>query len=305
MTAKELRKAVDGMGERMYSVSEVRERMGISTMALMTDSDPRRGVDAGALDRMVQAGVRRIEIGADFGPSHFPYGNPTAVAELRRFYTDRGAEIYSVHSPYGRDPAQWNLEDAKRLIDAMAVAGAQVLVLHWRIWGQAEWQCGLEVMDRLAAMCRPHGIRLSIESAEDMTHDSNFADWFEFPQVGVCCDTGHAGVAYGLWNTMSDAGYVAQTFATSNGRLNHVHLSDVSTTPIARSHATKALKARQDHFSPGRGSSDWMAIFQCLKALEYPGCFMFELWTEDAERFERLVTFPERLTAGELGPGLV
>lgn len=305
MTTKELVARVQQLDTPMYSAEDVRQRLGISTMSLMTDSDPKLPVNEASLKKMVESGVRKIEIGADFGPSHFPYHDAQAVTELRSFYADNGAEIYSVHSPYRGNFDEWDFDDISRLIEAMAAVGAKVLLLHFDIWGRAAWERGLETMRRLADICRPHGIWLSIETAEEMTHDSNFTDWFDFPEVGVCCDTGHAGAAYASWNTMSDWGYVAQTLASANGKLNHLHLSDVSTTALPRYNGDTALKPRHDHFSPGRGSSIWTTKFQCFKAMAYPGCFIFEIWSEDDERFERLAEFPERLVAGELGRGVV
>ena len=38
-----------------------------------------------------------------------------------------------------------------------------------------------------------------------------------------------------------------------------------------------------------------------VKAMDYPGQFIFESWTEDEERFENLANFPERRAAVELG----
>ncbi len=270
-------------------------------MSLMTNSDPNLGVDEDALRRAVQAGARKIEASADFGPSHFPYQDLAAIKELGKFYDGHGAAIYSVHSPFGRDPQKWDFEDVKRLIDAMALVEAKVLLLHFVFTDRREWQASMAMMQKLVNLSAPHDIWLSVETDTDMWFDAGFVDWFEFPRVGICCDTGHTGAYHGGWNVLESPYNAIYTMSTANGKLNHLHLSDVSIEPLARPHRTMTLKPRLDHWSPGRGCSHWGAIMLAVKAMDYPGVFMFEIWTEDEERFERLAAFPERLVAGELG----
>ncbi len=300
-TTKQLAKKIAEMDYAPYTPEEVRQRMGISTMSLMADSDPNLGVDEQALRRAVEVGACKIEIGADYGPSHFPYHDPAAIRELKKLYKDCGAEIYSIHSPYGHDPLQWDLEDCKRLIETMAAVGAKVLLLHCLVWGKKQWGPAVEVMNHLVRLCRPHDIWLSIETDLDMTHDANFADWFEFPQVGICCDTGHTGAFFGGLNILEMRYNALRCMTTSVGKLNHLHLSDVSVEPRARPHATQELRPRRDHWPPGQGSSHWQGFMLPIKAMNYPGAFIFEIWTEDPQRFEKLATFPERLAVGELG----
>ena len=282
---------------------EIRDRLGISTMSLMTDSDPQRGVDAAALVRAVAAGARKIEVGADFGPSHFPIGDERALERLSTWYTQHGAEIYSVHSPLARDPRAWDDDEVARLIDAMAIVKAKVLLLHYVFTVRDEWEAAMATMERLVERCAPHDIRLSIETDTDMSFDAGFADFFDFPRVGICCDTGHTGAFFGNLNVLAEAGNAVATMATAHHKLNHLHLSDVSIEPLPRPHATQTLKPRRDHWSPGLGCTNWTVLFQALHATDYPGCFMFEIWTEDERRFDNLATFPQRLAAGELGRG--
>ena len=298
---KPLMRKIEAMRYEGYAADEVRGRLGISTMSLMTNSDPKLGVDENALQRAVEAGARKIEIGADFGPSHFPYKDLKAVKDVGKFYEGNGAEIYSIHSPFGRDPQQWDFDEVKQLIEAMAVVEAKVLLLHCVFVGKQEWEAAMAMMQKLVNLCAPHDIWLSVETDTDMWFDAGFVDWFDFPQVGICCDTGHTGAYHGGWNVLESPYNAISTMSTANGKLNHLHLSDVSIVPVARPHKTMTLKPRLDHWSPGRGCSHWGAIMLAIKAMDYPGVFMFEIWTEDQDRFERLAAFPERLAAGELG----
>ena len=298
---KPLMKKIQAMNYAQYTPQEIRDRLGISTMSLMTDSDPNLGVDRKALGRAVEAGARKIEIGADFGPSHFPYQNREAVKELKKLYDDHGAEIYSIHSPYGRDPREWDFDQVKKLVDAMVLVGAKVLLLHFVFVGRQQWDAAMEAMHRLIRLCESHDIWLTIETDTDMWFDASFADWFEFPRVGICCDTGHTGAYHGGWNVLENPYNAIYTMSTANGKLNHLHLSDVSLKPLARPHKTKTLPPRLDHWSPGLGCSHWGGVMLAVKAMDYPGAFMFEIWTEDKDRFERLAAFPERLAGGELG----
>ncbi len=283
---------------------DIQNRLGISTMSLMVDSDPQRGVDEAALERAVEAGARKIEVGADYGPSHFPIGDERALEQLSTWYAQRGAEIYSVHSPLARDPRAWDDDEVARLIDAMAIVKAKVLLLHYVFTVRDEWEAAMATMERLVERCAPHDIWLSIETDTDMSFDAGFADFFDFPRVGICCDTGHTGAFFGNLNVLADPGNVVTVMATAHHKLNHLHLSDVSIEPLPRPHATQTLKPRRDHWSPGLGCTDWTTLFQSLHAIDYPGCFMFEIWTEDEQRFENLATFPQRLAAGALGHGL-
>ena len=301
---KALVRRISAVEGAIHPPQEIRDRLGISTMSLMADSDPDRGVDEDALCRAVRAGVRRIEVGADFGPSHFPYHDPRALDRLATWYVERGAEIYSVHSPFARDPRTWDADDVARLVDAMARVGAKVLLLHFLFDDRASWEGAMAMLEGLVRRCEPHGIWLSIETDTDMSFDAAFADWFDFPEVGICCDTGHTGAFFGDLNVLAQPGNAVQTLATAHDKLNHLHLSDVAIDPMPRPHATQSLKPRRDHWSPGRGCTDWRALFQAFRAIDYPGCFMFEIWTEDEQRFENLAAFPERLAAGELGTGI-
>ena len=220
---KALIRRIAALEGAIHSPREIRERLGISTMSLMTDSDPGRGVDEDALSRAVQAGLRRIEVGADFGPSHFPYHDPGALGQLATWYADRGAEIYSVHSPFGWDPRTWDADDVARLIDAMAAVGAKVLLLHDLFEDRASWEGAMSTMAGLVQRCEPHGIWLSIETDTDMSFDAAFADWFDFPRVGICCDTGHTGAFFGDLNVLSQPGNAVQVMATAHDKLNHLH----------------------------------------------------------------------------------
>ena len=305
----------------LYTERELRDRLGLSTMALKNGADPSLGVDFDMLQRLVPHGYRRIEVGADYGPSHFDYHDLDAVRRTRKQYEDCGAAIYSIHAPYGYLPvvagqpeSKWNLnetepakveavfEDLKQLVEAMAVAGAEVLLVHFTTWGKAQWQFHLEVLGRVVELLRPHGIRLVIEAMADMTQAAHLVDWFEFPRVGLACDVSHSGERYDGVNLMADRANVRRVFSTARGKLTHLHLSDTSDIPLPRSHPTKPLKPKRGHWSPGRGSDHWAGIFAELKAIDYPGCFMFEVLSTDPQRFERLAAFPAKMLAGDLGP---
>ena len=294
---KDLIRAINRIEEPAFSAEQIQARLGISTMSLLLDpNDPSKGVDEAALRRAVEVGARKIEVAADYGPSHFPYRDLAATRRTRSFYEDNGAEIYSVHSPFGSDSSSWDMDDVKQLIDAMGLIGAKVLLLHFAMWGKSRWQPCLDVIGKLVEWCRPHGIWISIETDTDMIHDANFVDWFDFPQVGICCDTGHTGRTYGEFSPLTLEGNVYTCFSTATHKLNHLHLSDVAHYPLPQ-----GRRRKREHWSPGRGNHNWAAILRVLKAMDYPGCFMFEIWTEDDERFDRLAEFPDRLVAGELG----
>ena len=307
--------------EKLYSADEIRQRLGISTCGLKKGSEPGNGADFELLAELVEHGFRKVEVGADYGPDHFDYHNLDSIAELRRRYEDCGAAIYSVHAPYGYLPvvagdpeSKWNLyetdpdkresvlADFRQLVEAMAVAGAELTVIHFWTWGREHHDYHVDTINRMVELARPHGIRISIETGGNMHHLSGFVDWFDFPDVGITCDTGHTGNYYAGLNLLQDEHNVHRVMRTAAGKLNHLHLSDCTSGELLpRSHPTRSLPPTRHHQSPGRGSHNWAAIFHELKQTDYPGCFMFEVLSTDPERKERLSTFVERLMAAELG----
>ena len=60
MTTKELVARVQQLDTPMYSAEDVRQRLGISTMSLMTDSDPELPVNEASLKKMVESSQLRV-----------------------------------------------------------------------------------------------------------------------------------------------------------------------------------------------------------------------------------------------------
>ena len=99
--------------------------------------------------------------------------------------------------------------------------------------------------------------------------------------VKMCVDIGHVRTPEAV-SVFTMPGQPREQFSIAGDRLCHVHLHDFG---------------ERDHAAPWDGGIEWVEVFEALKAIEYPGAFMFEPaappLSEDAVSKSGL--FPKRL----------
>ena len=199
---------------------------------------------------------------------------------LRAPIADAGLSIHSAHGCWGGqairaprvdlgscDPSTHlaSVEDLKRCVDWLAVAGGRYLVVHPGGLSEpdqadARRDALARGLIELAEHARGSGVILGIENMPPGVHPgSRMAALFDLlceldrPELALTLDTGHAHISSTLEAVTVAAG---RHLATT-----HVHDND----------------GRQDsHLPPGHGTIDWDAWPVALDAIAYRGPIMLE-----------------------------
>ena len=113
----------------------------------------------------------------------------------------------------------------KQLIEAIHAMGAKVLFLYFAVWGKSRWQPYLDMLGKPREWWCPCRIWISIEMDTDTVYTANFVGWFDFSQVGICCDTGST---YGELGPLTMEGNTYTCFSMETDKLKYLHVSDVA-----------------------------------------------------------------------------
>lgn len=201
-------------------------------------------------------------------------------ARLARLVADRGLRVHSAHGCWGGqtiraprvdlghdDPKTWaeSVEDLRRCVDWLALAGGRCLVVHPGGLSdpedaEARGASLARGLDLLADHAAGTGVLLCVENMPPGVHPgSRMADLRVIVEglgrgeIGLALDTGHAHIAASSGSETLAAGPLLLT--------THVHDND----------------GRHDvHLPPGQGSIDWGAWVVTLDAVDYQGPIVLE-----------------------------
>ncbi len=231
------------------------------------------------LDLMHQLGLVAIEI-ADYHPN-FDYTDGELLDRMRGWLESRGLALNSIHAHFEQRQPGSDLADpdeARRRasvalyrtgLAALARLGGDILVTHHIAIPSPDRQPEAYAQRRgafvaslreLAATATDLGVRLAIENGgagwrADVRHlMALIKDSEAFPAVGVCLDTGHRHLN----------GDNPTAIRTLGSRLITLHIHD--------NHGQ-----RDEHIMPLAGTINWAAVVAALRAIDYPGVFMYEI----------------------------
>ncbi|MEW6202897.1 MAG: sugar phosphate isomerase/epimerase family protein [bacterium] len=212
-----------------------------------------------------------------------PHLNPTdteKVKELAALFNGEGITVGTVHGPFyetmgdasrGRWLSISDLNEKRRsnalgligrTADAMVILQSRVMVLHFGATGDLNRQDVLEAMlsslislqDNLSG----YNIKLAFENLNTPFSSSgymkNLLDRYDFSEMGLCFDTGHANVSE----------EVSSSIAGCGSRLCNLHISDNNGFD-------------DQHLIPGKGNIDWARVWGALKEIGYDGNFTVEV----------------------------
>jgi sugar phosphate isomerase/epimerase len=203
-------------------------------------------------------------------------------ALVRRRATDRGLSIHSAHGCWGgrtvratrvdlgaTDPIahRESVDDLKRCVDWLAVAGGTCLVVHpGGLSDPVDWAARRSALARGLLALGEHALavgsnlRICVENMPPgVNPGSRMTDLAELlrevahPRLALALDTGHGNLTAGTAEETLAAGALLAT--------THVHDNN----------------GRQDaHEPPGLGTIDWPAWGRALDAIGYAGPIMLE-----------------------------
>lgn len=216
--------------------------------------------------------------------THFPYRDPAACEEVRRWLDACEVSAWSVHAPicdglrngiWGRAYSNASRtrsvrdEAVAETVAAVGAAqrlGASVLVLHLGIPADQpvpdddnDAAAVAEALRPIADACDRAGIRLALEVIPNALATADaVGSWLEgdreLGRTGACLDVGHAHLIGGA----------PEAVERLSGHLLTTHIHD--------NHGTS-----DDHLVPFDGTVDWAATCGALVKVGYGGPFIFEL----------------------------
>jgi uncharacterized protein len=252
--------------------------------------------------QVARLGVRDVEVMLQDEGEYAP----AFARDLRAAFDAAGATVHSVHlkqkfhlvvtgSP-AEVAAGW--DGFARAIDAVATLGARRIVWH----GPSQREPGMpgrmeafpEAARRLAELCRPAGITLTVENVAYCALPSvrdvrRFREGLDRDGVPV---SGPGGIGFTFDPFQAaDAGASPLLVLSEMGdRLANVHLSDFRTPLDGESHAR--------HLAPGDGELPWPALLRAVAA-RYDGPLILEtpLGPDPADGFHRIARYLAPLRA--------
>ncbi len=229
-----------------------------------------------AIGTLAECGYRYAEFSDEHGKVLMERSNPMrAAAELADFATDRGLSLSQAHLHLTADIAHPDpatrrsfLNFLKKELEVYERIGVRAAVLH--CGGRTAQEQGMdqEKTEELSAaslseLCRSiEGSRIRI-AIENIPSTQPFAsDLLRMiskvgsPELGICLDTGHLNLVQGDPCLFLDE---------AGDRLIALHIAD-------------NLGNADHHMFPcGRGTVNWRAFMEKLKASTYEGLFNFEV----------------------------
>ena len=231
------------------------------------------------LDLMQQLGLVAIEI-ADYHPN-FDYTDGELLDQMRGWMESRGLALNSIHAHFEQrqpgsdlaDPDEAQRQESVALyrsgLAALARLGGDILVTHHIAIPEPDQEpkayarrrgAFVASLSELAATAADLGVRLAIENvpsgwrADVRSLMALIEDAGASPAVGVCLDTGHRHLG----------GDNPAAIRTLGSKLITLHIHD--------NHGQ-----RDEHIMPLDGTINWPPVVAALRAIDYPGVFMYEI----------------------------
>ncbi len=248
-------------------------QVGIASWTCETDGT----VDA--LRRIARYGFRDVELWGNYAHVDPRLGGD--VTRVQEVLAQEGLRAISLHAPYEfrgeklSTEAAWATWEAlmAEVLEAAQTLQVSFVVVHpvllWFASDPAQSEpevtgCQEASLKRIARLAGEKGMRLAVENLPRETAPS-FADLRELvtlthslgeENVGICFDTGHC-LTSGLdpIREIDDCASELYSF--------HLHEND---------------GVEDLHWVPGKGRIDWPRFFDKLRALNYKGSFIMELW---------------------------
>ena len=231
------------------------------------------------LDLMQQLGLVAIEI-ADYHPN-FDYTDGELLDRIRGWMESRGLALNSIHAHFEQrqpdsdlaDPDESQRRESVALyrngLAGLARLGGDILVTHHIAIPEPDQEpeaykrrrdAFVASLNDLAADAGDLGVRLAIENlpsgwrADVRNLMALIEDADAGPAVGICLDTGHRHLE----------GDNSTAIRTLGWRLITLHIHD--------NHGQ-----RDEHIMPLDGTINWAPVVAALRAIDYPGVFMYEI----------------------------
>ena len=243
-----------------WTAEEIASRTGVNTDTFYSD----KPFGSAEIEMVHQAGLHLLEM-SGFFPSMFNHKNQEQQDEIISACRKNNVRIVSFHSPIlpysseNEDERKEAVEEGVANAKVSCMLGAEIFVGHFGLGIQSK-RSVLEMAERLEGL----PIRLAVENEDDVDVRDvlNFVDEIDSPLVGMVVDIGHPRDADGI-NPFLKEDIAFKTLEQCGSRVIHVHL-----------HETHII----DHVPPftGIGNIRWGEVFSALKAINYPGYFIFE-----------------------------
>jgi sugar phosphate isomerase/epimerase len=262
-----------------WTAERIRSKLGTSTIVF----PPEERLSRDHIQRIADAGLACVEIGAFNGLDHYNHHDDAQVDEIARACEDFNVTVASVHCPLvaydDPDEATRQHTSAESIAAAKAAVrmNADIFVCHFHNQPPAQITCR-ELLDAFADT----PLRFATENGINLTPYTESVDMFATDKFGITIDIGHTRVPEEDWlNPFTAPGRAKAIVELCGHRLIHMHIHDYF--------------ENADHRPPFEGDIEWGDLLAALDGIGYEGALMFEslplVSAEDT--LKKLETFPE------------
>ena len=257
------------------------------------------------LDRILQAGFRRLEIFAV--RPHLDYCDANRVRDAAAWFSDHEVSCHALHVPpfTGRERRGGlaisvaylerrlridSMDEIKRVLDVAEYLPFGYLVLHLGLdedYALEKFDAAFTSLEHLRLFGQERGVKLLLENTRSPLGNPErllqFLSYTRLEDVGICFDVGHARLTGG----------VQEAFQAITSRAASVHLHD-------------NRGEMDDHLMPFDGSMDWAGIVRAFcpagSAPAFPALLELGESVPDATNLQRLREVVGKLEALEATP---
>ncbi len=218
------------------------------------------------LDRILEAGIRRLEI---FGArQHFDYRDPHHVNDVAQWFKDHDVALGGLHAPLF-DDTDWgrsggrpvsiaylekrhrldSMEEIKRALEVAEKLPFRYLVLHMGLPGEEfeteKFDAALTSVEHLHIFAKERGVEILLENTPNkLSEPERLVQFIHFSHLGlkICFDTGHAHMAGG----------VGPAFETLKAHIVSAHVHDNGSES-------------DDHLMPFDGGINWSEAMRAFR----------------------------------------
>ncbi|HZP01497.1 MAG TPA: sugar phosphate isomerase/epimerase family protein [Terriglobia bacterium] len=246
---------------------------GISTYMFV---DQRLG--SHALDRILQAGIRTVELFA--ARQHLDYHDAHHVRDVAQWFKDHEVSLHSLHAPLFNDH-DWgrsgglaisvaykekrlridSMDEIKRAIEVAEALPFKYLILHLGVpeedYDLDKFDASLTSIEHLNLFAKERGVQILLENTpNDLSTPERLLQFIQYTRLDlkICFDTGHAHMTSG----------VQAAFETLKDRIVSTHIHD-------------NRREKDDHLMPFDGEIDWDQTIRDFRTMERRFPILFEL----------------------------
>ncbi len=233
----------------------------------------------GAIDLIAEAGFDAIDFSAGFEEYQTDTYNKEYYTEIKKYAENKGVYFNQAHGPDGSSfkNEEANKKRYQEVITTMKNAsylGAETIIIHpcqhlnYYVEGNAEllFEYNMKFYKSLIPYCEEYGIKVAVENMwqypKMVSHSTcsrpeefiRYVDELNSPWLVSCLDLGHAV----LCREQPD-----EFIKKLGTRLTNLHVHDVDGT-------------NDSHTLPYFGITDWNAVMDALRAVDYKGDLTYE-----------------------------